>query len=149
MVDELFPKLSIGKLYDFSSSQKENSKFLTEGWSTPEDWGTWSNGKDAEILFPEFVYTARQIYLKINIYNPNNERKIIFVTLNNEKPLEIYLSDNLPQTLALSIPDRSSHQESQFLRIKFHVPQVVSPASIGKGSDQRDLGVGIISATIK
>jgi hypothetical protein len=149
VVDELFPKFSFGKPISFSSMQNENVKFLGSGWSAPEDWGTWSNGKDAEIILPSLVYVAQKIYLTINIYNPNNEKKIFYVTLDKEKPLEFYLSDNLPQTIVLTIPERKSDSENQFLKIYLHAPEAISPASIGKGLDQRNLGIGIISATIK
>jgi len=148
IVDELFPKFSVGKPISFSSSEKENVKFLGSGWSTPEDWGTWSKDKNAEIIFPSLAYAGREIQLIVNIYNPNNEKKNFFVALNDEKPLEFYLSDNLPQTFVLKIPDRKPDSKNQFLKIYFHVPEAISPASIGKGSDQRNLGVGIISARI-
>ena len=119
--------------------------FLKQGWvQNPEDWGVWSIGNEAilELPIPE---NSRELKVNlrafVNTKHPNQE---ILIAIDNEKPLHFSLNKFDGNSINLLIPD--SAREKGVLRMKIEIPKAESPKSLGISSDDRILGVGLVSA---
>jgi len=117
------------------------------GWAVPESWGTWSIGPSAVIQIPLPDENRQKLNIvvkslgsgkadqKVRIFA--NEILINTWTLDTGK--NNVLSLNLNYEIIQSSPNRS-------LNVRFENLNPISPNSLGIGSDDRLLGVGLVSA---
>jgi hypothetical protein len=130
--------------------------YLLEGWSEPEDWGTWSLGKSSKLL------------LKLPAEASPDSGKPVILTIEfqtfdgrPEKPLVQYLSITGRETTfysgLLESADSNNHKfsfpvsrslfdQNGELVLQFNHPSAASPASFGLNTDGRLLAIGIKSA---
>jgi hypothetical protein len=123
------------------------SPYIGWGWSNPEAWGTWSDGEKARIamLLPEDK----------NIHSLNLEAIILVSQTHPQQNIEIYVNGIKQPDVKLSgkelqkinIPMPKLHPHDGYLLIELHFPNRKSPKALGQGSDERNLGLGIVGAT--
>jgi hypothetical protein len=142
-LQNIFPKITHGRGINFSSDSPESAKFLARGWSHQESWGVWSNGKEADILFPPNILVYDQIQITYRIYNPNQELKRVYVSVNAGAPKEFLIKSDGLQRLYLKIPKEAS--SNQLVKVHFDVPDANSPANLRGAADNRNLGIGLVS----
>ena len=140
-ISEIHPKHKVPIPFSSIATQC----FLKQGWvQNPEDWGVWSIGNEAilELPIPE---NSRELKVNlrafVNTKHPNQE---ILIAIDNEKPLHFSLNKFDGNSINLLIPD--SAREKGVLRMKIEIPKAESPKSLGISSDDRILGVGLVSA---
>jgi hypothetical protein len=113
------------------------------GWSHRENWGAWSEGRQASLLIamPNPKPTRIRIVLKAMI-NP----------LHPVQKGNLYINGFLAQRLALTadqteieIPLSKAMRERNYVQLEFTLQNPVSPKSLGLGDDLRNLGVGLVS----
>lgn len=112
----------------------------TEGWSNPESWGIWSEGKRSWIKFrlPRSNISPRHTFLKLTIqgkyFHDNTETKII---VNNRKFIESSLT-NASFNIPINELDNQRRISIELVHLK-----PVSPMALGMNTDHRELAFGI------
>lgn len=134
------------------SSQGSWGQLLVAGWSAPESWGTWSEGKRSELVMDarQMPYAPHGIRLHFEanvLVTPNHRRQRIFISLNGDKVAErsvIYPQSSM--AFDVDIPPGLG-SAARKIEIGFDLPDAVRPASIGLGGDSRVLAIGLKSVT--
>ena len=128
---------------------KDMTKFLSRGWSPPEQWGAWTVDRDARLSLP--VYTEEFpsgacVELRVVGFAPDKPRE---VTLSawGVQPLTLWL-DQQPKTLTIEVPPGTLDAVKP-LKLRFHILNPISPNSLGLSQDIRSLGLGLISVQIE
>jgi hypothetical protein len=119
-----------------------SSSFVGSGWSSPESWGRWSVGSDADILMP---------------INPLNKRKLLLTAIckgfvGSQKDhigVELFVNDHLIETWNLG-PNLNSYSASippqsgtDIFILRFKILNPKSPLSLSESDDSRVLGIGV------
>lgn len=124
---------------------------LADGWGRVEEWGTWSEGPEAEVVLripPE----ARAISIEAAAFvQPSHTRQRVEVSINGIEALSTQftrLQDNTFELL-LTPAIREAIGADGRLRVQFHLPDAISPKALGLGSDERVMGLGLKSLTVR
>lgn len=124
------------------------SVFETDGFSVVESWGRWTDGKYASIKFPAHLINKniRSLHLKIHFYLPENDSSINFRVIENGKSIsyKFYKSSNKRNYEIISLDIDGSNFKDCFL-IEFLIENPISPFSVSKSNDKRELGLGLHS----
>ncbi|MBM3787684.1 MAG: hypothetical protein FJW30_25290 [Acidobacteria bacterium] len=110
---------------------------LLGGWSSAEEWGTWTDGGSARLI----VRTAGQMVRATGrtLLLGSVERQRIEVRCNGELVGEWAITENGPRKLPpFQIPGGAA-------LLEFRCPDAKSPRELGYGEDDRKLGLGLTS----
>lgn len=141
--------------------------FLVEGWAQPEPWGTWILGHDAHLLIP--LPKAKEIRGGIGEESRNLPHELVlqvrpFINTNHPQLRATYqVNGSKNQTIEWNIASSSGSAPSNVLRIAIssadlekgyldialHIDNPISPKTLGIGQDERVLGLGLESITLK
>lgn len=135
--------LRIGTPVDFRRGGGQD--FLLSGWSAPEPWGIWSLGHEAS-LQARLVNAPRPHSLRIRAlgYVVDGDMLKVSVRLNGQGIGRVDLRAE-PRDFVLPVPATAlAGLERGRMRIDFDILDPASPVQLGKGSDTRLLGVGLI-----
>ncbi|MHC8393408.1 DUF6311 domain-containing protein [Pseudomonas sp. LB3P93] len=144
---QLVPLIKSGQqqLFNYKTSS------LAKGWSTPETWGTWSEGEEAEILL-RVPPKAQSIVMEVLAFvQPNHERQTMVFTINGVQALSTRLTSlqgnriEIPLTPAI----HEAIARDSMMRIHVQLPDAISPKQLGLGDDQRVMGLGMKSLTVQ
>ncbi|WP_339453418.1 DUF6311 domain-containing protein [Pseudomonas sp. EA_5y_Pfl2_R50] len=124
---------------------------LLKGWSTPEPWGTWSEGKDAEIAL-RVAPEARLIVMDaLAFVMPPNLNQRVIVSINGIQVLSTRLTQ--VQGNQLHIPITAAARETLggdgSLTLQLHLPDAVSAQQLGLNDDPRVMGLGLKTLTVQ
>jgi hypothetical protein len=114
-------------------------------WSHIEDWGTWTDGEYAELLFltPNSFSGPAEIRLEVQGYTPKEHpQQNIEVFLNGERQFDLALTK--AETTTLSIPIDCSAAGTP-IALGFRIRNSLSPLELGISHDNRALGLGLLS----
>jgi hypothetical protein len=126
------------------------NKLLTSGWNAPENWGTWSQGKQAELVMdtrqlPRASHGLRLHFEANVLVTVNHPHQRISVSLNGDPVVEqtVTYPDS---TIAfdVGIPPHLA-DSARKLRYRFDLPDAIKPNAIGLGVDGRVLAIGLKS----
>jgi len=139
--------IEFGKDY-LTSATGEGIGFLLSGWSTPEPWGTWSDGDSAAILLGLPALPKSDLALSIegsafvSDKHPTQEVEVLV----NRRSVES-LKYTMPSRVVrvVKIPRELASQNDGRLLIQFEFKNPKSPAELGLSGDGRRLGLGIVS----
>lgn len=132
-----------GLMQTFNRSTRQ----LVKGWSLPEAWGTWSEGQDAELLL-RVAPGARAIVIDALAFAmPPNLSQRVIVSING---VEAY-SSRLTQVQGnrLEIPLSAAQAAEEYLHVRLHLPDAVSPKQLGFNDDARVMGLGLKTLTVQ
>jgi len=124
---------------------------LAEGWGRVEEWGTWSEGPEAEVVLripPE----ARAISIEVAAFvQPSHTRQRVEVLINGVEALSTQFTRLQDNTLELPLTPaiREAINADGRLRVHFHLPDAISPKALGLGSDERVMALGLKSLTVR
>ena len=123
------------------------SGWLYSGWSQPEPWGTWTDGKVATLLLPLPARGRVQaVVLAVTSYASASEGgQDIAITIAND-----HWSGRVPigKTTLVRIPVKDAAAGS-IVRVTIDVGHPSSPMANGRIIDPRLLGLGLISITFE
>lgn len=118
-------------------------KYLTLGWSGPEEEFRWTDGQTAvfECYLPK---PKRDFVLKMTIIpflgNNHIECQRVSILMNDHKLKDVLrVSDT--ENLTIEIPHNCFEEEIQ--RITFELPDAISPKDLGISADARTLGIAV------
>ncbi|MGD9879073.1 MAG: hypothetical protein AB7U95_02955 [Reyranella sp.] len=119
------------------------ARWLTSGWSDPEQWGTWSEGGTAILHVPiPKEGTTQAIALEVTAYSGNpSKMQSVVVTAAGKTKWQGRLAPGHVSTIR--IPIDSSDIFSNYVQLTLHIENPQSPRSNGQGPDSRLLGVGL------
>ncbi len=118
------------------------------GWSTPEEWGTWTNGKIAFLNLPAGDYTKgfQLEFGSIGFLAPGKDVLRATVFIEKMKVGELKYNESGTQSVQIiSIPAQPLSPAGKIVRLRFNIEKPISPSSIGASSETRELGIGLIS----
>jgi len=130
---------------------QSGTALLDRGWSTPEDWGVWSDGPTARLRLP-LPCDGRTWTISVQGYALVDERA--------QRPEQDIVTRVGPDTVAcwtatLSAPAISGEfmlttpQDPAPLFTDFDFPDAVSPAELGRNDDHRRLGLALEKIVIE
>lgn len=131
-------------IFNYSARQ------LTSGWSTPENWGTWSAGQQAQVdlrVSPE----ARSIALEVMAFVlPQHPAQRVIVSLNGEQVLSTRLVQHQDNHLEIPISPaiRQHLADNDRLTIELQLPDAISPEQLGINDDSRVMALGLKRLTV-
>jgi hypothetical protein len=135
-----------GQVMTFNHTTRQ----LSSGWSTPENWGTWSAGQQAQVdlrVTPE----ARSIALEVLAFVlPQHPAQRVIVSLNGEPVLTTRLTQLQDNHLEIPIPAAIREQlvDNDRLTIELQLPDAISPEQLGLNDDSRVMGLGLKRLTV-
>lgn len=136
------------QLITFSNQTNDQQSifYLGNGWSWQESWGTWSDGKAAELNIPWPNKTPRSITvdLKAFVITDKHPSQIVEVFINGlfYSRLEFDQFDGN----SLTIPITKEMLAHPFLNLEFQITNPGQPSKlINTNKDQRKLGIGLVS----
>lgn len=142
------PSLNESKLIDFSNQSTGHQNFLLRGWSPSESWGSWSQGASAELVLPIAKNTPNTLELAVIPYiNDQHPYQQLTIDMNNEKVFNGTLKKTGINYILLKIPKDA--YETQFVHLRLNFPTRMSPRQLGQLDDDRELAIGLVSATFK
>lgn len=146
-IRSLIPKLN--QEISFRRSGSELVKYaLTKDWNNQEDWGVWSGGKNVELTLPLPADKAEFLILNMRAFvNGVIPQQIAKINCEGAEIGEYVLTKFEDNVIKLQIPPMAIKRG--YISLNFELPKSASPSSLGIDSDDRILGVGIVSATFK
>lgn len=120
---------------------------LGDGWSEPEEWGTWSEEKQAQasLRLPDGLQGDVNLSLGVQAYvPPGHDPQRVRVRTGNALLGEWVVGGST--TVELSVP--ASAVVDSVVELTFELPDAISPADAGVSTDPRKLGVGLRSITL-
>ncbi|WP_409318432.1 DUF6311 domain-containing protein [Pseudomonas sp. KCJK9016] len=124
---------------------------LADGWSTPENWGTWTDGQQAKIEM-RLVPQARSIVLDaLAFVQPQHPVQRVIVSLNGEQVLSTSLTrfhgNRLEIPISTALGEHLASDDR--LTIELQLPDATSPRQLGINDDSRIMGLGLKSLTVQ
>lgn len=145
-ISRFAPITETGKRIYFSRDSEGRKEFLLDGWAPyGEAWGNWSEGREASILLPLPVDKPKSLVLQLRA----------FVNAKHpQQQVQIWINGVLIKTVSLEqfegnlvdIPLSSAVFEQDHLKLQLKMLNPASPRDLGISDDERQLGVGAISA---
>lgn len=136
------PELVLGHTYRFSSGG-DGSAFEGDGFSYPEKWGTWTNAKNAFLLFslPSAPTTPIAIVTNaVALPERNGHHQVVDVTANGHSCGTAAVRPNTAHT-RIVCPVSAFRAGRNVLR--FRVRLLQRPTDLHIDQDQRHLGIGL------
>ena len=142
-VESLFPEAFLSNISFSATAFPE--KYLTDGWSTPESWGVWSQQETANIDIP--ISTDQQNLTLIIYFHA-------FVTITHPTvTVNIHINDKLIDSISFHHGQdyqswkyklaNSVIKNHQVMHICFKIISPQSPFDLGISLDKRKLGLGL------
>jgi hypothetical protein len=124
---------------------------LLGGWSTPEAWGTWTEGKNSHLILPlPPGADSRPMRLSISaqgLLGKGHPSQTVTVSVNDVTVGQIRFDDAHNsgwRTLPVPLSALTRGRQGIF-DVSFKIEQPVRPADLGMGPDSRELGMGLIA----
>ncbi|UVM62815.1 DUF6311 domain-containing protein [Pseudomonas sp. B21-010] len=125
---------------------------LVDGWGRVEDWGTWSEGTEAEIVL-RIAPEARVLSIDAAAFvqPPLHTRQRVDVSINGVAALSTQFTRLQDNTLELPLTPaiRETMGADGALRVHFHLPDAISPKALGLGRDERVMALGLKSLIVR
>ncbi|WPN64954.1 DUF6311 domain-containing protein [Pseudomonas sp. P9_35] len=125
---------------------------LVDGWGRVEDWGTWSEGTEAEIVL-RIAPEARVLSIDAAAFvqPPLHTRQRVDVSINGVAALSTQFTRLQDNTLELPLTPaiREAIGADGALRVHFHLPDAISPKALGLGGDERVMALGLKSLIVR
>ncbi len=111
------------------------------GFSTPERWGTWSEGAVVEIRFARPLPRSFDLVLRLGTAFGGNRNLPIKVHAGERE--QSFVVDREPYETTLNFRDIG-----EATTLSFAIPRPESPMERGEGNDPRKLGIGFVSLLV-
>lgn len=137
--------IKINQVVFFNQHEIQNQTYLGKGWSQPEAWGVWMEGRSAKVTLPLPDQKVSRLKLILQAFTsakmPAQELNL-FINGVDSGPITIR-EGQYPFIANLEKIDLS---KAQFLSVEFRPINPIKPKDLGLGQDERLLSVGLISA---
>lgn len=125
---------------------KYGSQILSSGWSSPEPWGVWSDGKAAKISFP---CNSRQFYfnrstLQVGLFIHPFASQDITIEHNGTTVYQSSITEGENIRFPVSVEECKKNS----IDLVINIPSPKSPLELGQSTDARKLGIGLTKFTL-
>lgn len=147
---EAIPMLTPAEVYD-TAVGSHGSSILQFGWSTSEDWGTWSVANAASLAFKPSVDEQCKIRLKGRRYVHNYDKFTVMadatavLTVGNKR-IKLEMESEGEAWFAETGILTLDHRTPVF--IQFFISGACSPRLLGVSEDSRNCAIGLESITL-
>jgi hypothetical protein len=144
-------EIRIPSSIDFSSGGN-GANTLVSGWSSPEAWGIWSEGKESVLRFK--VIQALRADLNVTLSgspfeSPTGVQEVEIV-VNGQLVSKISTPSRSSKTsFNFSVPKELISRNDNRVELLIKVSNPTSPLELGISNDPRKLGFGLVSVSIK
>ena len=126
--------------------------YLAEGWSGPEDWGRWSDSEDARLAFRVGAPRALSVEADVRpLLSKARSEQDVSIVVNGCPVARTTFSfpyDAVARTIGGEVPS-SCIPDDGHVDVDIMTDHARSPKSVGISEDDRALGVGVQSLTLK
>ncbi|MDN3223063.1 DUF6311 domain-containing protein [Pseudomonas nunensis] len=124
---------------------------LVQGWGTPEAWGTWSDGAQAEIQLRVPPQASSIVIDALAFVLPMHAGQTMVFSINGVQALTTRLTTVQGNRIEIPITPaiREAIAGDRLMRIQVQLPDAISPKQLGLGEDQRVMGLGMKSLTVQ
>jgi hypothetical protein len=124
---------------------------LVQGWGTPEAWGTWSDGAQAEIQLRVPPQASSIVIDALAFVLPMHAGQTMDFSINGVQALTTRLTTVQGNRIEIPITPaiREAIAGDRLMRIQVQLPDAISPKQLGLGEDQRVMGLGMKSLTVQ
>jgi hypothetical protein len=119
---------------------------LVEGWSEPEEWGTWSVARNCVLRFELRPFPSRSIELVLAcraFVSERNPQLRVVCRVGNGVPQQLDFSTDAFAGLRRLMLDPAAIAADGTLTISLALSDPRSPADLALSSDVRPLGIGL------
>lgn len=114
---------------------------LLDGWSSAEQWGTWSVGQQAGLRLPVAAKEGRwKAVLTFCTFGKDENVPVELTIPASSQELTWYVPVRQVVTKELYVVSQSAD-----VVLRFALPNAISPLSLGESADRRRLGIGLVS----
>jgi hypothetical protein len=124
--------------------------YLLDGWSSPEEWGIWSDGESAHMVLP-VSGTVKSITVQVRaLVTPAHPKQDVAVKINDALVFRTSLATADDTLIQIPVPkDMQEKSAAQgLMRVGFEFPNAVQPKDIGLNGDSRKLALGLQAITL-
>jgi hypothetical protein len=142
----LIPLVLAGQPLTFNHKARQ----LAEGWSSAESWGTWSEGKTAQIVLRVMPQTRSVVIDALAFIQPGQPEQRVIVSLNGEQVLSFRLTQLQGNRLEIPVSAAISQhlKDDDRLNIELQLPDAISPRQLGINDDSRVMALGLKTLTV-
>jgi hypothetical protein len=124
--------------------------YLQDGWSSPEEWGIWSDGESAQLELPVSGKVKSITVQARALVTPAHPKQDVAVKINGALVLTTSLTTAGDTLIEIPVP-KDMQEKSRALglmRVRFEFPNAVQPKHIGLNEDSRHLALGLQAITL-
>lgn len=140
----------INEIIDFSKDGRGPiTSYLNNHWYDRENWGIWSDGKNADLILQTPHGSPKKVVFVINaLITPKHPEQLLEIWVENAFHKKLMVSAPENNQIEVAIP--MGFDDSKPLHIEFRTPGAVSPVTAGiPSNDHRVLGIGLRTAEFK
>ena len=143
------PVTEIGKQIYFSRDAEGRKEFLLDGWAPyGEAWGNWSEGATASMLLPIPAGKPKSLKLQARAFVHEKHPKLdVEILINGVLQKKVSLTEF--ESNQIDIPLPASLLGRDYFKLELKILNPASPRALGIGADDRQLGLGAISAVFE
>ncbi len=133
----------------FFDSAARGASHLVRGWSAPEPWGVWSNGRKAALML-RVPPDLHSLTIVADAFTPEaSSAQRVVVSLNGFEVANVELRGG-DQTIYVLVSEevRTAAAVTGALFLDLLLPDAVSPMAFGMSDDPRELALGLKSITL-
>ncbi len=147
---DLLPVMKVGDRIPFNQGSPAVACLNTGGWSHPEPWGTWSEGRAAEIILPaaQPIHHVRiEALALLGASHPSQEVVI-------EAGGKVVYAGNLTRfrgnIIEFAIPEAVQEESLAlgWMRLRLRFKDAIRPVDLGINTDNRILALGLEAITL-
>lgn len=144
---QVVPMIKLGQQQVFN----HKTYHLAQGWSPPEAWGTWSQGKNAEILLRVPPQAQRLVIEALAFVQPTHLEQNVVFSINGIHALSTRLTQLQGNRIEIALTPaiQQAVASDTMMRIEVQLPDAISPKQLGLGGDERVMGLGMKSLTVQ
>jgi hypothetical protein len=143
-VMNFIPVLHPGDIVDFAGSNPAAADLAGAGWSVQESWGRWMAGGTTYLAFRIPDHGPEDVRISMSVMPfalPSHPVQRVEVEVNGRQlPMQTLKGGD--SQLDFAIPADAIGAD-RLIRLKFLLPDSVSPSSLGMPTDERLLSIGV------
>jgi hypothetical protein len=143
------PVTEISKQIYFSRDAEGRREFLLDGWAPyGEAWGNWSEGTTASMLLPIPAGKPKSLKLQARAFVHEKHPKLdVEILINGVPQKKVSLTEF--ESNQIDIPLPASLLGRDYFKVELKILNPASPKALGISEDDRQLGLGAISAVFE
>ena len=126
----------------FTAENYNAGDYVQRGMSYPEEWGSWTDGDEVKFILNVEGFKAETLEGYLDVCTTFYQPQSVTVLVNGAIVFEDTIEGN--QDIAFSFPN----PENGIVQIEMLLPDSVQPSAVMDSTDNRDLGLGLLSLKI-